>query len=76
MQTTAEELVDTDFEISVTSTLSDADIVVEVSGHVDIDDENVEDYTVLSNFGVNLMKALKDVNCAFDLDCLSNRKQS
>ena len=30
---------DTDFEISVTSTLSKANIIVEVSEHVDIDDE-------------------------------------
>ena len=36
---TTEELVDTDFEISVTSTSSDADILAEVSGHVDIDNE-------------------------------------
>ena len=36
---TAEELVDTDFEIFVTSTSSDADILAEVSGHADIDNE-------------------------------------
>ena len=36
---TAEELVDIDFEISVTSTSSDADIIAEVSGHLGIDDE-------------------------------------
>ena len=35
----AEELVDIDFEISVTSTSSDADIVANVSGHLDIVDE-------------------------------------
>ena len=35
----AEELVDIDFEISVTSTSSDAHIIAEVSGHADIDDE-------------------------------------
>ena len=35
----AEELVDIHFEISVTSTSSDADIIAKVSGHVDIDDE-------------------------------------
>ena len=35
----AEELVDIHFEISVTSTASDADIIAKVSGHVDIDDE-------------------------------------
>ena len=98
---TAEELVDIDFEISVTSTSSDAD-VAEVSGHVDIGDEEefhdkeqpndctskpackdvmnaiavFEHYSLFSNFGVDLMKALKDVNRAFDLDCLSNKKQS
>ena len=32
--------------------------------------------SLFSNFGADLMKALKDVNCAFDLDCLSNKKQS
>ena len=36
---TAEELVNIDFEISVTSTSSDADIIAEVSGYVDIDNE-------------------------------------
>ena len=36
---TAEELVDIDFEISVTGTPSDADVVTKISGHVDIDDE-------------------------------------
>ena len=36
---TAEELVDIDFEISVTSTSSDADIIAEVPGHLGIDDE-------------------------------------
>ena len=40
---TAEELVDIDFEISVTSTSSDPDIIAEVSGHVDIDDEESDD---------------------------------
>ena len=89
-------------EISVTSTSSDADIIAEVSGHVDIDDEEesddeeqptdciskpafkdvmntitvLEDYSLFSNFEADLMKALKDVNRAFDLDCLSNEKQS
>ena len=33
---TAEELVDIDFEINATSTSSDADIIAEVFGHVDI----------------------------------------
>ena len=91
---TAEELIDIDFEISVTNTSSNADIIAEVSGHVDIDDEEesndkgqptdcilkpafkdvmnaitvLEDYSLFSNFGTNLMKALKDENCAFDLD--------
>ena len=79
----------------------DADIIVDVSGHVDIDDKlesddkeqptgcisklvfkNVmniitvlEDYSLFSNFGAYLVKALKDVNGAFDFDCLSNKKQ-
>ena len=100
--TTAEELLDIDFEISVISALSDADIIAEISGHVDTDEEEefddeeqptdciskplfkdvmdtitvLEDYSLFSNFGANLMKALKDEDCAFDLDCLSNKKQS
>ena len=99
---TAEKLVNIDFEISVTSTLSDADIITEVSGHVDIDSKEesddegqptgcvskpafkdvmnaitfLEDYSLFSSIGVNLMNALKDVNHVFDLDCLSNMKQS
>ena len=99
---TAEELLDIDFEISVTSALSDADIIAEIPGHVDTDEEEecddeeqptdciskplfkdvmdtitvLEDYSLFSNFGANLMKALKDEDCAFDLDCLSNKKQS
>ena len=36
---TAEKIVDIDFDISVTSTSSDVDIIAEVYGHVDIDDE-------------------------------------
>ena len=36
---TAEELVDIDFETSIISTSSNANIIAEVSGHVDIDDE-------------------------------------
>ena len=35
----AEELVDIDFEISVTSASSDVDIIADVSGHLDIVDE-------------------------------------
>ena len=35
----AEELVDIDFEISVTSTSSDVDIIADVPGHLDIVDE-------------------------------------
>ena len=79
----------------------DADIIAEVSGHVDIDDKEesddeeqptdciskpvfkvvinaitvLEEYSLFSNFGTYLMKALNDVNGAFDLDCLSNKKQ-
>ena len=88
-----EEIVDIDFEISVTNTSSDADIP-EVSRHADIDDveeSNHEeqptdciskpvfkdvintiaflgDYSLLSKFGADLMKALKGDNRAFDLD--------
>ena len=40
---TTEELVDFDFEISVTSTSCDEDIIVGVSGHVDINDEEESD---------------------------------
>ena len=96
---TAEELVDNDFEISATSTLSDVEITAEVSGHV-IDDEEesndegkptdciskpdfkdimntitiLEDYSLFSNFGADLMKALMDINRASNLDCLSNKR--
>ena len=93
---TVEELVDIDFEISVTSTSSDADIIVDVSGHNEYDNEGqptdciwkrafkdvinaitiLDDYSLFSKFATDLMKAFKDVNCAFDLDCLSNKKQS
>ena len=88
---TAEERVDIDFEISVTSTSSDADIIAEVSGHVDIDNEEepddekqptdciskpvfkdvmnaiiaLEDHSLFSNFGADLMKVIKDVNLCF-----------
>ena len=42
-----------------------------------INETNVlDDYSLFSNFGVDLMKALKDVNCAFDLGYLTNKKQS
>ena len=34
----------------------------------------LKDYDFFSNFGADLMKALKDVNHAFDLDCLSSKK--
>ena len=34
----------------------------------------LEDYSLFSNFGADLMKALMDINRAFDLDCLSNKK--
>ena len=95
---TAQELVDIDFEISVTGTVSDADIIAKVTGRAhDADDEEDSDneeqptecltkpsfndvmnsITILvSNFGDDLMKALKEVNRAIDLDRLSNRKQS
>ena len=36
----------------------------------------LEDYSLFSTFGAYLMKALRGVNRAFDLDCLSNKKQS
>ena len=35
----------------------------------------LEDYSLFSNFRADLMKAINDVNRAFDLDCLSNKKQ-
>ena len=97
----AEELVDINFEITVTSTSSDAGIIAEVSGYVNINDQEefndeeqptgciskpvfknvmnaitVLESNLFSNFGADLMKALKDVNRAFDLDCLCNKKQS
>ena len=98
---TAEELSRYDFEISVTSTSSDADMIAEISEH-DINDEEesddeeqptdwilkpaledlmnaiivLEDYSLFSNFGADLTRAVKDVGLAFDLDCLSNKKQS
>ena len=43
MKIAAEELVDIDFEVSVTSTLPDADIIAEVFGHADVDDEEESD---------------------------------
>ena len=100
---TAKELVDIDFEISVTGTVSDADIIAKVTGRAhDADDEEdsdneeqptefltkpsfndvmnsitiLEDYNLFSNFGDDLMKALKEVNRAIDLDRPSNKKQS
>ena len=100
---TAKELVDIDFEISVTGTVSDADIIAKVTGCAhDADDEEdsdneeqstecltkpsfndvmnsitiLEDYSLLSNFGDDLMNGLKEVNRAIDLDRLSNKKQS
>ena len=36
----------------------------------------LEDNHLFSNFGADLNKALQDVNRAFDLDCLYNKKQS
>ena len=100
---TAAEVVDIDFEISVTGTVSDADIIAEVTRRAhDADDEEdsdneqqptecltkpsfnyvmnsltiLEDYSLFSNFGDDLMKALKEVNHAINLDKLSNKKQS
>ena len=43
MKIPAEELVDINFEVSVTSTLSDADIIAEVFGHAGVDDEEESD---------------------------------
>ena len=97
---TVEELVDNDFEISAFSISPDSDIIAEVSGHLDIDNEEesndeeqpteciskpaikdvmnaitvLKDYHFFSNFGADFMKILKDVNHAFDLDCLSIKK--
>ena len=53
-----------------------ADCILETSfqGHNNI--TVFEDYSLFSNFGADLMKALKDVNHAFDLYCLSNKNQS
>ena len=36
----------------------------------------LEEDSLFSNFGADFMKALNDVNHAFDLDCLSSKKQS
>ena len=36
----------------------------------------LEDYSLFSNIGADLMKALRHVNRDFDLDGLSNKKQS
>ena len=41
---TADKLVDIDFEISVTGTISDKDIIVEVSGNVDCEDSEDDDF--------------------------------
>ena len=53
---TSKELVDIDFEISVTSTSSETDIIAEVSKNVDIynkeksdDEEQPTDYTVFQS---------------------------
>ena len=35
----------------------------------------LEDYSLFSNFGANLMKALKNLNPIFDLGCLFSKKQ-
>ena len=35
-----------------------------------------EDYSLFSTFAAYLIRALRNVNRAFDLDCLSNKKQS
>ena len=39
----ADKLTDIDFEIFITSPSSDVDIIAEVSGHVNIDDEEESD---------------------------------
>ena len=36
---TSKELLDVDFEISLTSTSSEVDIIAEVSGHFDTEDQ-------------------------------------
>ena len=36
----------------------------------------LEDYSSFSDCGIDLMKTIKDTNCASDLDCISNKKQS
>ena len=99
---TTEELKDIDLETSVASASSDAEIIAEVPGHVDINNEKessdeeqpthciskpslknamnaitvLEDYSWFSNFGADLMNVLRNVHLAFDLDYLSNEKQS
>ena len=100
---TAEELVDIDFQISITCTLSDAEIIAEISGNSadssddEPDDEEneateiltkssctdlmnaigiLEDYSLFSNFGTDMMIALKNVNRAIDLDSLLKKKNS
>ena len=100
-----EEIVDLDFEISVTSTVichlmqtslqKFLDMLISTirknlmmkSNQLIVFSKPVfkvvmnaitvlEEYSLFANFGTYLMKALKDVNGAFDLDCLSNKKQS
>ena len=99
---TTEELKDIDLETSVASASSDAEIIVEVRGNVDINYEKessdeeqpthciskpslknamnaitvLEDYSWFSNFGADLMNVFRNVHLAFDLDYLSNKKQS
>ena len=33
----------------------------------------LEEYNLFSNFGADLTKTLKDINRAFDLNCLSDK---
>ena len=91
-QLTAEQLVNIDSQLSVSGTLSDADIIAGVYGNsVDLSDDEhdqpeekivlrpskksvsdaiktLEDYSVFSKFGPDVMTALKQIQRAIDLD--------
>ena len=36
----------------------------------------LENYSLFTKFGVDLMKALEDINCVVDIDSQSNKRQS
>jgi len=90
----AEQLINIDSQVSVTGTLSDADIIAGVYGNsVDLSDDEpdqpqleekivlrpsknsvsnaiktLEDYSVFSKFGTDIITALKQIQRAVDLD--------